>query len=97
LRRTERISAMSRNDIPGAGNLRRPIHVMTQDIRHALEHRGLMARYRARPAYQQNDYVGWINRARKPQTRKQRLNQMIEELEGGTLYMEMKWQPKKRV
>ena len=30
----------------------------------ALNERGLMDAYHSRPAYQQNDYVGWITRAK---------------------------------
>jgi hypothetical protein len=50
-----------------------------------------MRAYRARPAYQQNDYLGWINRAKLPATRDRRLQQMLEELEDGTLYMKMRY------
>jgi uncharacterized protein YdeI (YjbR/CyaY-like superfamily) len=55
--------------------------------------RGLMDAYRARPAYQQNDYLGWIERAKRPETKEKRLNQMLDELEKGGVYMRMKWQP----
>lgn len=37
-------------------------------VRNALKARGLMAAFRERPAYQQNDYIGWINRARRRET-----------------------------
>jgi len=56
--------------------------------------RGLMDAYRARPPYQQNDYIGWITRAKLESTRQKRLAQMLDELEGGTTYMKMKWHPK---
>lgn len=52
-------------------------------IREALSARGLMEAYHARPAYQQNDYLGWINRAKRPETQAKRLNQMLDELEKG--------------
>jgi hypothetical protein len=32
-----------------------------------------MRAYQERPPYQQNDYIGWIIRARKPETRAKRL------------------------
>lgn len=46
----------------------REIHEMPQDVEWALNERGLMRAYNARPAYQQNDYVGWITRARREET-----------------------------
>ena len=45
--------------------LKRAIHEMPDDVRAAIEERGLMEAYRARPAYQQNDYLGWITRAKR--------------------------------
>ncbi|MHC1781290.1 MAG: YdeI/OmpD-associated family protein [Anaerolineaceae bacterium] len=69
--------------------LKRPVYPMPDDIRAALEERGLMERYHARPAYQQNDYIGWISRAKQPATRRKRLDQMLEELAGGGKYMNM--------
>jgi uncharacterized protein YdeI (YjbR/CyaY-like superfamily) len=50
-----------------------------------------MAAYHERPAYQQNDYVGWISRSKLPATRAKRLAQMLDELTGGDVYMHMKW------
>jgi uncharacterized protein YdeI (YjbR/CyaY-like superfamily) len=64
---------------------------MPDFIRDAIHERGLMDAYRARPPYQQNDYIGWIQRAKREETRQKRLDQMLEELEGGKLYMNMKW------
>jgi uncharacterized protein YdeI (YjbR/CyaY-like superfamily) len=63
-------------------------------IREALAARGLLEAYRLRPPYQQNDYIGWITRARLESTREKRLAQMLDELEGGTRYMKMAWHPK---
>jgi uncharacterized protein YdeI (YjbR/CyaY-like superfamily) len=60
-------------------------------IRDALNERRLMAAYHARPDYQQNDYIGWITGAKREATKEKRLAQMLEELEGGKLYMNMKW------
>jgi uncharacterized protein YdeI (YjbR/CyaY-like superfamily) len=42
-----------------------------------------MDAYRARPPYRQNDYIGWITRARRAETRQRRLSQMLDELEHG--------------
>ena len=58
-------------------------------VREALENKGLMDDYRQRPAYQRNDYLGWINSAKRQDTRNKRLEQMLEELEVGGIYMKM--------
>jgi uncharacterized protein YdeI (YjbR/CyaY-like superfamily) len=64
---------------------------MPEYMREALEARGLMEAYNARPPYQRNDYIGWITRAKRPETQKKRLNQMLNELEKGDVYMKMAW------
>ena len=66
---------------------------MPRAVEHALVESGQMQAYRSRPAYQQNDYLGWINRARRPQTKERRLRQMLSELERGDVYMKMDWRP----
>lgn len=71
--------------------MRREIHEMPDDMRDALTRQGLMRAYRDRPPYQQNDYVGWITRAKLPATRDKRLQQMLDELKAGGVYMHMKW------
>jgi uncharacterized protein YdeI (YjbR/CyaY-like superfamily) len=74
-----------------ASRLTRKVHEMPEDVRAALEKKKLMAAYRSRPPYQQNDYVGWISRSKLPATRAKRLTQMLEELERGGVYMHMHW------
>jgi uncharacterized protein YdeI (YjbR/CyaY-like superfamily) len=71
--------------------LTRTRYKMPADIRLALTERGLTDAYHARPDYQQNDYIGWITRAKRDETKEKRLAQMLAELEGGTRYMNMKW------
>ena len=73
----------------------RPRYPMPDYIREALESRGLMDAYRARPPYQQNDYIGWITRAKRIETQENRLNQMLDELDKGDVYMKMEWIPKR--
>ena len=68
---------------------------MPEFVREALEARGLMEVYYERPPYQQNDYIGWINRAKREETKQKRLNQMLDELEKGGVYMKMEWKPKR--
>lgn len=73
-------------DEPG---LKRPRYPMPEFVLNALHERGLLAAYEARPAYQQNDYIGWISRAKRQATREKRLLQMLDELERGGVYMHM--------
>lgn len=74
-------------------SLLRPVAVMPPFVKSALRARGLGAAYRARPPYQRNDYISWITRAKREATRQKRLEQMLTELEGGELYMNMSWRP----
>jgi uncharacterized protein YdeI (YjbR/CyaY-like superfamily) len=71
--------------------LKRQKHPMPDFVREALNQRGLLNAYHSRPAYQQNDYIGWISRAKLEATRQKRLDQMLGELEGGKYYMNMEW------
>jgi hypothetical protein len=72
---------------------KRPRHNMPIGIRAALTRRGLMAAYNARPAYQRNDYLGWIAMAERDATKAKRTEQMLRELERGGVYMGMKHAP----
>lgn len=83
---------MSKTDY---SNLSRNIHPMPDFVQAALEENSLLDAYHSRPAYQQNDYIGWINRAKRPETKEKRLNQMLDELKRGDVYMKMDWNPKK--
>lgn len=76
--------------------LQRPRHPMPKFVRDALVENQLMDAYRERPPYQQNDYVGWIGRAKKTETRQKRLAQMLAELAGGDRYMKMRYRSKGR-
>ena len=67
----------------------RPRYPMPPDVRRALQDAGLVSAYDARPPYQRNDYIGWIDRAKRPDTRARRLNQMLDELRAGDRYMKM--------
>ena len=64
---------------------------MPEFVRAALDERGLRKQYDARPAYQRNDYLLWINKAKQDETKQKRLSQMLEELEDGYVYMRMDW------
>ena len=79
---------MDRNEL---SSLKRAVHPMPAFVRKALTERGLMDAYRRRPPYQQNDYVGWITRAKREETQLRRLEQMLDELAAGDSYMKMGW------
>lgn len=73
--------------------LKRTKHKMPADIKSALATKNLLGEYKARPPYQQNDYIGWIIAAKLPETRAKRLQQMLHELEVGGIYMKMDHPP----
>lgn len=77
--------------MPPVSRLKRALHPMPARIRRVLTERGLMPAYRSRPPYQRNDYLGWIARAKLDATREKRLTQMLDELERGDRYMNMRW------
>lgn len=73
--------------------LTRAVTPMPAFVKAALVERNLTAAYEARPPFQRNDYLSWIVRARKDETRRKRLAQMLDELEDGDVYMKMRWNP----
>jgi uncharacterized protein YdeI (YjbR/CyaY-like superfamily) len=81
---------------PKSSNLKRQKIPMPDFIKQALDGNDLMLAYLARPAYQQNDYLSWITRAKRTETIQKRLNQMLAELEQGGVYMNMNHQPSSR-
>jgi uncharacterized protein YdeI (YjbR/CyaY-like superfamily) len=71
--------------------LTRALNLMPEHIHRVLVDRALMDAYQARPDYQKNDYLGWIARAKRDETRQKRLDQMLDELQRGDVYMNMAW------
>ena len=69
----------------------RDLNPMPDWIRSELVSRGVLEAYEARPAYQRNDYLGWITKAKLEATRRKRLDQMLDELKRGGVYMRMAW------
>jgi uncharacterized protein YdeI (YjbR/CyaY-like superfamily) len=67
---------------------------MSRFVKETLVERELTEAYKRRPAYQQNDYVGWIMQARREETRQKRLTQMLAELAAGDTYMKMTYRGK---
>lgn len=76
--------------------MRRPIQQMSSDVREKLRERGLMDEYNERPHYQRNDYLSWIGRAKRIETREKRIAQMLDELEQGGVYMGMDHPPSRK-
>jgi uncharacterized protein YdeI (YjbR/CyaY-like superfamily) len=74
--------------------LKRERYPMPDFVRKALAARKLTAAYDARPPYQRNDYIGWITRAKLPETQQKRLEQMLDELAKGDAYMKMAYRAK---
>jgi hypothetical protein len=70
---------------PGTERLTRDLQPMPQFVRTALRDRRLMIKYQERPAYQRNDYLMWINEAKREETK------MLDELASGGVYMGMRW------
>lgn len=74
----------------------RPRQAMPDDVEATLRAGGVLDAYRKRPAYQRNDYLGWIGRAQHDQTRDKRVRQMVDELREGGVYMGMPHAPSRR-
>jgi len=74
-------------------SLKRAIQPMPEFVEAALNEATLMDAYNQRPPYQRNDYLSWINRAKRDATKQKRLAQMLAELTAGNKYMKMKYNP----
>jgi hypothetical protein len=72
--------------------LQRPL-VMPGFVRGALAARKLTEAYEARPEYQKTDYLLWIEKAPLMAGKRKRLDQMLDELEKGNVYMNEPWSP----
>ena len=75
-------------------SLTRDIHPMPKWVEDEIKDNNVADAYRARPAYQKNDYIGWILRAKREETQQARVTQMIDELKRGVLYMKMDYPAK---
>ena len=69
---------------------------MPEELRAILELEDLRAAYDARPPYQRNDYIDWIERAARPVTRVRQIDRMLDELRTGSGYMGTPWSPRRR-
>ncbi|MWV51425.1 hypothetical protein GRS96_19325 (plasmid) [Rathayibacter sp. VKM Ac-2803] len=71
-------------------------HPLPDDIAALLDEHGVRAAYDQRPAYQRNDYLGWISRAKAVATRERRIAVMLDELAEGGRYMGMIHAPSRK-
>lgn len=55
----------------------------------ALLTHNLLTAFNARPAYQRDDYLGWIGRAQIDSIKEKRLAQMLDELARGNVFMKL--------
>ena len=77
-------------------NLKRTRYPIPDYIKEALEEHALVEAFEERPAYQQNDYIGWITRAKRQETIDKRLEQMLNELDSGDRYMKMPYRSRQK-
>ena len=63
--------------------MKRPPNPMSGFVAKALGDADLKARCDARPWYQRNDFLGWINSAKRDETKAKRLRQTLDEFEAG--------------
>lgn len=68
---------------------RRDRHTIPDFVMEALDRSKLFDAYEGRPPYQRNDYIGWISSAKRIETQRARLAQMLDELRRGDVYMKM--------
>lgn len=73
--------------------MKRPANPMPELVRIAFYAHALRGTYDARPWYQRNGDLGWINHAKREVTKQKRVNQMLEDLKSGDLSMTMAWRP----
>lgn len=70
---------------------RRPKAAMPDHIAERLAVDHMRSAFDARPQYQQTDYLNWVAQAKREATRTKRLEQMLDELKAGDVYMKQPW------
>lgn len=71
--------------------LKRPKQAMPGFVKQALKKRELLEAFKKRPIYQQNDYLSWISDAKMQDAKLKRLEQMLDELNKGGIYMDVEY------
>ena len=69
------------------------VYLLPDFIDDFLKENKLDEAYEKRPAYQKNDYIGWIGRSRTEKILIKRLDQMVDELKDGNKYMKKRYSP----
>jgi hypothetical protein len=72
-----KIIVMKKTAVKKRTSLKRSINPMPQKIRTLLIKHNVLESYKARPPYQQNDYLGWIARAQLDTTKEKRIKQWL--------------------
>ena len=70
-----------------------PAPAMPGFVKSALESRKQMDAYRARPKYQQTEYLTWIHAAKLNDEKRKRLTLMLDELAAGSGFQGAAWTP----
>lgn len=70
-----------------------PVPAMPGFVKTALATRKLDDAYRARPKYQQTEYLTWIHAAKLEGEKKKRVAQMLDELAAGNGFKGAPWTP----
>lgn len=83
---------VERADLEGSAT----VSEMADDVLQVLLHERLMAMYEERSRRQQNDYLGWISRAKRQATLQKRIDQLLDELDRGDVYMKVDHSPSAR-
>lgn len=86
----QRISNQIRNE--GVPRSQKPL---SDCLKARLIQEGQLENYNTRPRYQRTDYISWIEKAVRTETREKRISQMIEELRNGDAYMGMVYNAKR--
>lgn len=74
---------------------KRKILELPINIKNAIVKENLLDAYLQRPLYQRNDYIHWIQSAKREETVNKRLMQMLAELRAGNVYMNMEYHRRK--
>ncbi len=71
--------------------LKKPVLKLSDRIKNRLLTENVLKEYEERPFYQRNDYIHWIESAKREETFEKRIQQMIDELKDGNTYMKMEY------
>jgi len=75
-------------------SITRPEKELPEGLLAKLISNDLLEVYNKRPRYQRTDYISWIEKAVRAETKEKRTAQMIEELKNGDAYMGMAYNAK---